>query len=159
MTNSLTVTAPEGVPFIDIEREFDFPVEAVFQAHSEPDLYVKWVGPRGYEMKLTEFDFTTGGRYRYINIDNGVEYAFNGVFHVVRPNEFAIQTFEWEGMPDVVSLESLTFERLEGGRTRLKAHSVYPSQEARDGLIENGMEQGVKEGYEKLDELLAGDAA
>jgi uncharacterized protein YndB with AHSA1/START domain len=155
MSNPVTITAPEGTPFIDIEREFEAPVEAVYRAHSDPKLYTKWLGPRGYEMELAEFDFSTGGRYRYIHKNADGDFAFNGVFHVVRENEFVIQTFEFEGYPDVVSIESLTFERLEGNRTRLKGHSVFPSVEARDGMVESGMETGVVEGYEQLDEVLA----
>jgi uncharacterized protein YndB with AHSA1/START domain len=155
MSNPVTITAPEGVPFIDIEREFDAPVEAVFRAFSDRELFVKWLGPRGYEMELVEYDFTTGGRYRYIHRNDDAEFAFNGVFHVVRDNEFAIQTFEYEAYPDVVSIESLTFERLDGNRTRLKGHAVYPTLEARDGMVQSGMEHGVSEGYEKLDEVLA----
>ena len=155
-TNPLTVTAPEGVPFIDFEREFDAPVDAVFRAHAEPELLTQWLGPRGYEMKIDHYDFRTGGGYRYIHTDqNGEAYAFNGVFHTVRPNEFAIQTFEFEGFPDVVSIESMTFEDLGGGRCRLRGHSVYPSLEAHDGMVASGMETGMSEGYERLDEVLA----
>ena len=156
MTNPLTVTAPEGVPFIDFEREFDAPVAAVFNAHKDPELIKQWLGPRGYEMEIDHFDFRTGGGYRYIHRDpDGQEYVFNGVFHTVRENEFAIQTFEFEGFPDVVSIESMTFEDLGNGRTRLRGHSVYPSQEARDGMVGSGMEGGMSDGYEQLDELLA----
>ncbi len=155
-TNSLTVTAPEGVPFIDFEREFDAPVDAVFRAHAEPELLTQWLGPRGYEMKIDHYDFRTGGGYRYLHTDqNGEAYAFNGVFHTVRPNEFAIQTFEFEGFPDVVSIESMTFEDLGNGRSRVRGHSVYPSLEARDGMVASGMEGGMSEGYERLDEVLA----
>ncbi len=155
--NPLTVTAPDGVPFIDFEREFDAPVDAVFRAHAEPDLIKQWLGPRGYEMKVEHFEFRTGGGYRYLHVNpEGQEFAFNGVFHTVRPNEFAIQTFEYEGFPDVVSIESMTFEDLGGGRTRLRGHSVYPTLEARDGMVASGMEGGMSEGYERLDELLAG---
>jgi uncharacterized protein YndB with AHSA1/START domain len=155
-TNPLTVTAPEGVPFIDFEREFDAPVEAVFRAHAEPDLVKQWLGPRGYEMKIEHFDFRTGGGYRYVHSNQaGEEFAFNGVFHTVRPNEFAIQTFEFEGFPDVVSIESITFEDLGGGRSRIRGHSVYPSLESRDGMVASNMETGMSEGYERLDELLA----
>jgi len=157
MTNPVTVNAPEGLPFIEIEREFDHPVEAVFQAHSDPALFQQWIGPRGYGMKLEEFECRTGGRFRFIHTtDNGLDFGFNGVFHVVRENEFVIQTFEFEGAPDVVAIESNTFERLEGGRTRIKIHSVYPSLESRDAMVDSGMERGVAEGYEQLDELLAG---
>ena len=155
MSNPVTITVPEGLPFIDIEREFDAPVEAVFRAFSDRELFVKWLGPQGYEMDLVEYDFSTGGRYRYIHRSADGEFAFNGVFHVVRENEFAIQTFEFEAWPDVVSIESLTFERLDGNRTRLKGHSTYPTIEARDGMAQSGMERGVAEGYQKLDEVLA----
>ncbi|MBN9630742.1 MAG: SRPBCC family protein [Actinobacteria bacterium] len=153
--NDVTITAPEGLPFIDIEREFDYPVELVFRAHKEPDLFKRWLGPRGYELDLEQFDFTTGGRYRYVHTVGGESYAFNGVFHVVRDNEFAIQTFEFEGYPDVVSVESIRFEPLEGGRSRLHVHAVYPTLEARDGMVASGQAKGVTEGYEQLDEVLA----
>lgn len=155
MSNPVTISAPEGVPYIDIEREFDFPVEAVFRAHQDPDLFRQWIGPRGYEVELTEFDGTAGGRYRFVHHHDGNEYAFNGVFHTVRDDELVIRTFEFEGYPDIVSLESATFEALDGGRSRVRTRSVFPTQEARDGMIASGMERGVVEGYEQLDELLA----
>lgn len=155
MTNPLKVEAPAGVPFIDWEREFDAPVEAVFRAHKEPDMIKQWLGPRRYEMEVESYDFRTGGRYRYLHRADDEEYAFNGVFHVVRENEFAIQTFEFEGFPDVVSIESMTFEALDNGRSRVRGHSTYPSIEARDGMVSSGMEGGMSEGYERLDEVLA----
>jgi uncharacterized protein YndB with AHSA1/START domain len=155
MTNPLKVEAPAGVPFIDWVREFDAPVEAVFRAHKEPDMIKQWLGPRRYEMDIESYDFRTGGRYRYLHRADGEEYAFNGVFHVVRENEFAIQTFEFEGYPDVVSIESMAFEALDNGRSRVRGHSTYPSMEARDGMVSSGMEDGMSEGYERLDEVLA----
>jgi uncharacterized protein YndB with AHSA1/START domain len=156
MSNPVIITAPEGLPFVEVTREFDAPVEAVFRAHQDPELYTRWVGPRGYEMDLQEYDFSTGGHYRYVHRDGtGGEYAFRGVFHVVRDNEFAIQTFEFEGAPDVVSIESVRFEPLEGGRSRIVVHAVYPSLDARDAIVASGMEHGISDGYEQLDELLA----
>jgi uncharacterized protein YndB with AHSA1/START domain len=153
----VTITAPEGVPFIDIVREFDAPVAAVFRAHSEPDLVKQWLGPNGYEMDIDRWDFTSGGGYRYVHKDDKCgEYGFRGVFHVVRENEFAIQTFEFDGYPDVVALESLTFSDLGNGRARLSIHSVYPTLESRDGMVASGMEVGVKEGYARLEQLAAG---
>jgi uncharacterized protein YndB with AHSA1/START domain len=155
-TNPVTITAPEGVPYIDITREFDAPVSAVFAAHSNPDLVKQWLGPNGYEMEIDEYEFVSGGRYKYVHRNpEGEEFRFNGVFHVVRENDFAIQTFEYEGFPDVVSIESITFEDLGNGRTRLSGHSVYPSLEARDGMIESNMELGVTEGYQRLDKIVA----
>lgn len=156
-TNSLTLTAPEGLPFIDFVRELDAPVEAVFAAHRDPDLVRQWLGPGGYDMDIESYHFRTGEHYRYLHrTPEGGEYAFHGVFHVVRENEFAIQTFEFEGFPDVVSVEALTFERLDGDRTRLTGHATYPSLEARDGMVSSGMENGMSQGYARLDTLLAG---
>lgn len=155
MTNALTITAEPGVPFIEFTREFDAPVDAVFRAHQDPELIKQWLGPNGYETEIERYDFRTGGGYRYVQRDGDDEYAFNGVFHVVRENEFAIQTFEFEGFPDVVSIESMRFEDIGDGRTRLVGHSVYPTQEARDGMVASGMERGMSEGYGRLDALLA----
>ena len=157
MSNALTMSVPVNVPFIDYEREFDFPVADVFRAHKDPDLLIQWLGPRGMRMKINHFDFRTGGSYSYIHTgQDGVDYEFSGVFHTVRENEFAVQTFEFGGYPDVVSLEFLTFEDLGDGRSRVHGHSVYPTLEARDGMTQSGMESGMTEGYERLDELLSG---
>nr|KEP23967.1 polyketide cyclase [Georgenia sp. SUBG003] len=157
MRNDLHISAPEGLPFVDTEREFDFPVEDVFRAHADPDLVARWLGPRGLKMEMDHYDFRTGGTYRYVHTGpDGVPYEFSGVFHTVRENEFAIQTFEFGGYPDVVSIEFLTFMDLGGGRSKVSGHSVYPSMEARDGMVSSGMEQGMSEGYERLEELLLG---
>jgi len=154
-THPVTVNAPEGLPFIEIVREFDAPVEAVFRAHRDPELVTQWLGPRGYEMEIERWDFTSQGGYRYVHRNpEGEEYAFNGTFHTVRENEFAVQTFEFEGVPDVVAIETMTFEDLGDGRTRLRGWSTYPSVEARDGMVASGMEGGLREGYERLDAIL-----
>ena len=156
MTNPVSITAPEGLPFIDIEREFDAPVSAVFNAHRDPALVKQWLGPQGYEMNIERWDFVPQGGYRYVHTDaQGEAFAFNGTFHSVRENEFAIQTFEFEGFPDVVAIESIAFDDLGNGRTRLRIHSVYPTVEARDGMVASGMETGLREGYERLDGLVA----
>lgn len=156
MTNAVTITAPEGLPFIEIVREFDAPVEAVFRAHREPELVRQWLGPQGYEMDIERWDFTTQGGYRYVHrTPDGEAWAFNGTFHSVRENEFAVQTFEFEGMPDVVAIETIAFEDLGDGRTRLRIHSTYPAVEARDGMVASGMETGLREGYQRLDALVA----
>ena len=156
MTNAVTINAPEGLPFIEIVREFDAPVEAVFAAHRDPELVRQWLGPQGYEMDIERWDFTTQGGYRYVHrTPEGEAWAFNGTFHSVRENEFAVQTFEFEGMPDIVAIESIAFEDLGDGRTRLRIHSTYPAVEARDGMVASGMETGLREGYERLDALVA----
>jgi uncharacterized protein YndB with AHSA1/START domain len=155
MSNALKLTVPEGLPFIDFEREFDFSVAEVFRAHTEPELIAQWLGPRGTQVRIDHYDFRTGGSYLYRHTGpDGNSYAFSGVFHTVRKNEFAIQTFEFDGYPDVVSIEFLTFEDVGGGRSRLRGHAVYPSMEARNGMAQSGMEGGMSEGYERLEELL-----
>jgi uncharacterized protein YndB with AHSA1/START domain len=155
-TNPTTITAQPGVPFVDIVREFDAPVSAVYRAYTESALAEQWLGPRGYEMETVEWNIATGGRYRYIHRDPaGEEYAFNGVVHTARKDEVIIQTFEFEGAPGQVSIESATFEDLGGGRSRVSGHSVFPTVEPRDMMVEQGMERGVVEGHVRLDELLA----
>ncbi|MCB5273976.1 hypothetical protein BJG92_01502 [Arthrobacter sp. SO5] len=157
MSNALTLTVPQGLPFIDFERDFDFPVSEVFRAHKDPELVAQWLGPRRMTMDVDHYDFRSGGSYRYTHTGpDGVVHGFSGVFHTVRENDFAIQTFEYGGYPDVVSTEFLTFADLGGGRTRLTAHAVYPSMAARDGMAGSGMEGGLSEAYERLEELLAG---
>jgi uncharacterized protein YndB with AHSA1/START domain len=157
MSNALTLTVPAGLPFIDFERDFDFPVSEVFRAHRDPELVAQWLGPRRMRMSIDHYDFRTGGSYRYTHTaPDGSAYVFSGVFHTVRENDFAIQTFEFDGYPDVVSLDSMTFVDLGGGRSRLIGHAVYPSVEARDGMAQSGMEGGMSEGYDRLEEVLTG---
>ena len=137
-------------------REFDAPPAKVFRAHTDPDLVVQWLGPRGLEMTIDHYDCRTGGSYRYVHRQDGEEYGFHGSFHEVRPDELIVQTFTYEGMPDGVALEKLVLEDLGGGRTRLTSTSLVDSFAARDAFVASGMEVGVREGYERLDEVLAG---
>jgi uncharacterized protein YndB with AHSA1/START domain len=139
-----------------IIREFDAPRELVFKAHTDPELYVQWLGPRGYEMILETFEPHSGGRYRYIHKDQeGNEYGFHGVFHEIS-EALMIQTFEFKGLPESghVSLDTMRLEELPGDRTRITIQSVFQSVADRDGIIESGMERGVSEGHERLDEVL-----
>ena len=155
--NKTTITVEPGKQELFITREFDAPRELVYKAHIDPDLYVQWLGPRGYEMILETFEPHSGGRYRYIHKDkDGSEYGFHGVFHEMS-EELMIQTFEFEGLPERghVILDTMRLEELPGNRTRATIQSVYQSVADRDGMVESGMERGVNEGYERLDELLA----
>lgn len=158
MTNKLTrIIAEPGKQEIFIEREFDAPRQLVFKAFTDPELYVQWVGPRGFEMKLETFEPRNGGSWRYIHKDaDGNEYAFHGVNHEVSPPERIIGTFEFEGLPEKghVTLETARFETLPGNRTKLRAQSVFQSVEDRDGMLQSGMEEGVNDSYSRLDELL-----
>ncbi|MFC4590519.1 SRPBCC domain-containing protein [Sphaerisporangium corydalis] len=153
--NPTVITAPSGSPFIEIVREFDAPPAKVFRAMTDPGLVPQWLGPREVEMDLLEYDARPGGAYRYIHRSpDGGEYGFRGVFHTVAAGARIIQTFEYEGSPGVVSLESTTFEDL-GGRTRVHGHTVYPSVEARDAMLASGMEHGLNDSMDRLSEVLA----
>ena len=155
MTHPTTITAEPGLPFVDITREFDAPAEAVFRAHTDPELFARWMGPREIAIDIVEFDATPGGRWKYEFRGTGGEaYDFHGVFHTVEPNARIIQTFEFSGAPGAAGIGATTFEEVEG-RTRLSVHEVYPSVESRDAAMASGMEDGIIEGYERLDELLA----
>jgi uncharacterized protein YndB with AHSA1/START domain/dihydrofolate reductase len=154
MTHPTTITAQPGTPFIDIERDFDATPAEVYRASTDPELVVQWLGPYGVEMELDEFDARPGGRYRYVHRDADGEYWFNGVFHSVTPDRQIIQTFEFEGAPGQVSLETMTLEALDADRTRLRTHSVFPSVEVRDEMVASGMEQGIRDSMDRLADTL-----
>jgi uncharacterized protein YndB with AHSA1/START domain len=157
MANKTEIIAEPGKQEIIITREFDAPRELVFKAHTDPELYVQWLGPRGLAMTLETFEPRSGGSYRYIHKDPaGNEYAFRGVNHEVLAPERIIATFEFEGLPEKghVILGTLKFEALPGERTRLTSQSVFQSVADRDGMVQSGMEMGVNEGYMRLDEVL-----
>lgn len=149
------IAVDADLPLVRITREFDAPPEKVFRAHTDPELVRQWLGPRGLEMTIDHYDCRTGGSYRYVHADDDGEYRFYGSFHEVRPPDRIVQTFTYEGFPDGVSLDTLTLEELGDGRTRLVATSLLDSFEGRDAMIASGMEVGIREGYERLDELLA----
>ena len=155
-TTGTRIELGTDLPTIRITREFDAPRSKVFRAHTDPDVIRQWLGPRGLEMTVDRWDCRTGGEYRYIHSRDGEEFAFHGSFHEVRPNQLIVQTFTYEGMPDSVALEKVVLEDLGDGRTRLVATSLGDSFEARDAMVASGMEQGIVEGYERLDEVLAG---
>ncbi|GJQ35325.1 MAG: SRPBCC family protein [Anaerolineales bacterium] len=156
--NKVIVTVEPGKQELFITREFDAPRELVYKAHIDPKLYVQWLGPHGYKMVLETFEPVSGGRYRYIQKDtHGNEAGFHGCFHEIS-EELMIQTFEFEGLPERghVILDTMRLEELPGNRTRVTIQSVFQSVEDRDGMVKAGMEKGVREGYERLDDILAG---
>ena len=147
------ITAPAGTPFIDMEREFAAPRALVYRAYSDPELVKQWLGPRKYEMEIEVWEPRDGGRWRYVQRDATSAYGFHGVFHGPQTEERMLQTFEFEGAPGHVSLESLELiDR--GDRTLVRNHSVFQSVEARNAMIESGMEGGVNDGFDRLNELL-----
>ncbi len=150
-----TIEAHPTLPVITITRDFDAAPDRVFRAHTDADLIARWLGPKETEMRIDRWDAETGGSYRYAALMDCAEIAtFYGSFHEVRPSERIVWTFTWEGMPDGVALETLTFEDIGEGRTRLTTTMVVDSLEARDAILSSGMEVGIHEGYQKLDALL-----
>jgi uncharacterized protein YndB with AHSA1/START domain len=149
------IVAEPGVPQIVITREFSVPRERLFRAHTDPEVLVQWLGPRRLTMTIDRYDARDGGMWRYIHRDaDGTEYGFHGVFHGTPSLDGIVRTFEYEGAPGHVSLETLTFEE-QGGGTLLRASAVFQSVEDRDAVIQSGMEVGVNEGMERLEELFA----
>lgn len=148
-----TIEADPNLPIIRITRDFDGTPAQLMRAHLEPDLFARWVGPNYVDTKIIDWDATTGGRWRYVASHDGQEYGFHGSFHEVGTDHI-VQTFTFDGQPDGVSLETLRFEDLGDGRTRLHAQSLVESFESRDQWLASGMEVGVDQGYAKLDALL-----
>ena len=149
-----TIEADPDLPIIRITRDFDATPAQLMKAHTDPELFARWIGPDGMDTEIVDWDPTPGGRWRYVARRDGEEYGFRGAFHDVREN-CIVQTFTWEGMPEDVSLETLRFEDLGDGRTRLHAQSLVDSFEGRDQWLASGMEVGVDQGYAKLDALVA----
>jgi uncharacterized protein YndB with AHSA1/START domain len=153
-TNETRIEADPNLPTIRIIRDFDAPVDHVFRAWVDRDLVFRWLGPADTTMTIDRWNATTGGSYRYSHAREGQEIAsFYGSFHEVRPNERLVQTFTWEGMPDGVSLDTMTFEDLGDGRTRVTSLSLVDTLEVRDMIMSSGMDiEGI---YERLDSVLA----
>jgi uncharacterized protein YndB with AHSA1/START domain len=149
------IEADETLPMIHIWRDFAGTPEQLFRAHTDPELFARWVGPEGMGVTIVEWDATDNGKWRFTGGDrNDHAQCFRGSFHTVSPEKI-VQTFTWEGMPDDVALETMTFEDLGDGRTRLHATSLCDSFEARDGWLRSGMEVGVNDGYAAIDRMLA----
>ena len=153
-TGSATIEAVENMPAITISRDFAATSAQLVKAHTDPELFVQWVGPDGMTMTIDHWDARTGGSWRYVDHSDGEDFGFHGSFHEVREDRL-VQTFTFEGFPDSVALETMTFEDLGDGRTRLHVQSLFDSYEARDGMLSSGMDVGLNAGYRKLDGLIA----
>ena len=149
-----TIEADPTLPIIRLTRDFVATPDQLLRAHTDPDVFARWVGPNGMETRIVEWDARDGGAWRYVAGRDGDEYAFRGCFHRIG-DDVIVQTFTYEGEPEGVALETLRFEDLGNGRTRLHAQSLVDSFEGRDAWLRSGMEVGVNEGYAKLDRMIA----
>jgi len=153
MPNTLTVTVPSDLEIV-LTREFDAPRALVFEALSKAEHLRHWWGQAGSTIVHCELDFRPGGAWRFVERDKqGQEWGFRGEVREVVPPERIVQTFEWEGLPGHVSVETMHLDDL-GGRTRITVRSVFASVEDRDGMLQSGMEQGAGESYERLEAYL-----
>ena len=148
------IEADPRLPVIRMTRDFAATPEQLLRAHTDPELFARWIGPEGMTTRIDYWDARTGGSWRYVAERDGEEYWFRGCFHEVSPDRI-VQTFTYEGEPEGVKLETLWFEDLGDGHTRLRVQSLVDSFEGRDAWLRSGMETGVNEGYAKLDGLLA----
>jgi uncharacterized protein YndB with AHSA1/START domain len=153
--NKTEITAEPGIPLIVMSRDFDAPRDLVYRAYTEPELLVQWVGPRELTTTVDSYDVRDGGRWRYVQRDPaGNEHGFHGIFHGTPSKESIVQTFEYEGMPGHVMLETTTFGERDGS-TQVRTVASFQSVADRDGMVASGMERGVRDGDARLDELLA----
>ncbi|MFG1922701.1 SRPBCC family protein [Cryptosporangium sp. NPDC048952] len=148
------IEADPTLPVIRITRDFRATPAQLMRAHTDPEIFVRWIGPDSLDNRVDYWDARTGGSWRFVSSRDGEEYAFHGSFHEIRPDRI-VQTFTWEGDPDGVALETLWFSDLGDGRTRLHTQSLVDSFESRDAWLKSGMEVGVNEGHAKLDGMLA----
>jgi uncharacterized protein YndB with AHSA1/START domain len=155
MTESLITTtlSTPGEREIRIEREFNAPRALVWRAFTEPELVAQWWG-RGNKLDIVRLEVERGGHWRFVEHAHEGDEGFEGRFREVIPPERLVQTFEWDGMPGYVIVETAIFEEIAPDRTRVVSISLFHTAEERDGMLESGMEQGLNDSYAALDRLL-----
>jgi uncharacterized protein YndB with AHSA1/START domain len=154
----IKVIAIPGIQELFIIREFEAARETVFNAHTDPELYIQWLGPSDLKTTLKTFEPRSGGKWRYVSKDNeGNEYSFHGFYHTFSAPKFIISTFEYDRFPESghVFLEKIRFDCLSKQKTKLTYQMIFTSVEDRDFMLHSGMERDIEESYERLDELLS----
>ena len=155
----LDITVHTDEPVISYRRFVKAPPALVFRAWTDPDALRQWMGPRVLEMVACEMDVRVGGAYRFVSrAPDGQEYGFSGEYREISPPHRLVSTFIFDGMPEDVVVETLELQDVEGG-TLLVGHSRHVSFEARDAHLANGMEYGMNESMERLDEWTARELA
>jgi uncharacterized protein YndB with AHSA1/START domain len=150
-----TVTLPSDLEIL-VTREFDAPRDVVYKTMTDPKLIPQWWGPRRDKITVDTMEVRPGGKWRFVATQpDGTTYAFRGEYREITPGEKIVQTFEFEPMAGHISVETGTLTDLPGGRTLFTTRSVFSSKQDRDGMVESGMESGLRETYERLDEVLA----
>jgi uncharacterized protein YndB with AHSA1/START domain len=147
-----TVTTPSERE-IHVERIFNAPRDKVWRAFTEPELLAQWWG-RGNKLVIERFELERGGHWRFVEHGPEGVHGFEGRFREVTPPERLVQTFEWDGMPGYVAVDTCEFEDLGDGRTRVVSTSLFHTTDERDGMLQAGMEGGLNQSYAALDRLL-----
>jgi uncharacterized protein YndB with AHSA1/START domain len=138
---------------IRTERTVDAPRRLVWRAFTEPDLLAQWWG-RGHRVDVERWEAERGGHWRLVEHSSEGVSGFEGRFREISPPDRIVWTFEYDGMPGYVSVETVTFEELDDSHTRIVTDSLFFTTEERDGMLNAGMEQGMSESYSALDRLL-----
>ena len=152
-TRTATVSTPTDREIL-IERVFDAPRDRVWRAFTDPSLVAQWWG-RGNQLVIERMEVERGGHWRFVEHSAEGVHGFEGRYREVTPPERIVQTFEWDGMPAYVVIETIELEDLGDGRTKVINTSLFHTTEERDGMLMSGMEQGLNESYAALDRLLA----
>ena len=139
---------------IHIERIFDAPRERVWRAMTDPKLVAQWWG-RGHNLVIERMEVERGGHWRFVEHSPEGTHGFEGRYREVTPPERIVQTFEWDGMPGHVVIESMTLVDLGDGRTKVINTSLFHTNEERDGMLNSGMAEGLNQSYAALDRLLS----
>ena len=139
---------------IHVERVFDAPRERVWEALTKRELVAQWWG-RGNKLDVERLEVERGGHWRFVEHAGGETHGFEGRFREVTPPSKLVYSFEWDGMPAHVIIETVNLEDLGDGRTRMVTESLFLAAEDRDGFMSSGMEGGMNESYAALDRVLA----
>ena len=152
-TSGTAVVALQGDTEVLITREFNAPRHLVYKAYTTPELVRRWwAGKRG-EMTVCEIDLRVGGAWRFVMTSSeGFEVAFHGTYREIVPNERLVHTEVYEAMPDAETVNTLTFAETDG-RTTLAVLVDCGSKQVRDGMMASGMEVGMQEAYDLIEQI------
>ncbi|GAA5044204.1 SRPBCC family protein [Nocardia callitridis] len=153
-TGNEATVEPTGEQGIRVERVFDAPRDRVWDAYSRLEQLVQWWG-RGNRVEVERWEFRVGGHWRFVEHADGEAHGFEGRFREVSPKERIVQSFEWDGMPAHVAIDTCTLTDLGDGRTKVVTESRFHTPEERDGMLQSGMGEGIEASYRALDALLA----
>jgi uncharacterized protein YndB with AHSA1/START domain len=152
--NNTNIKAEPGKHEVVITHMFDAAREQVFNLYTNPELIPQWWGPRRLTTKVERMETKPGGQWRFVQRDaEGKEFGFHGIYHKIKRPERVVSTFEFEGMPGHVLLETIIFEDV-NGKTKVTDSSVFQSVEDRDGMVKSGMDEGSYESGERFAEVL-----